>query len=535
LFTKIVNNKKITSVILFLVIALSSFLPRYLGLSIPTINPDAISYENGAEFYVNNILLGEFVNASKAAKDENPSITPCIFIGLGHLFLEKGTFHTPLNIFKKHTASAIPITFISALTAPLMYLILKKMIRESAAFLSGIILSLSPFHIAESRQIHMDTLLTFFTFIPLLLYLLSYHRKEKMWIKACAGILWGFAILCKPSGWALLITIPIIKIFILLYLKDKEIFNLRSIIGDLIFVISGIAIFFLFYTKLWVDPIGGFLNYLKVNLTTANTGHHSYLLGKYYLSPPFYYYPVIIFTRLSILEIIGIISGLSFFFLKKDNKNITLVNYSNIIWLAIMIIGMTFVKIKLGARYVMPIWPAISIISAFGLLKLSSLVTDACSKKLHLKNNFKTIISTSLIIILLIAFLVVPIINFYPYYELYYNSLVGGPKGATRIDAVGWGEGLRIAANYIEERTNKYRKVFVVGYDYVFNEYCKIDLKEKPFPGEAQYIVIQLNYLQREMVNQDIRQALKNFKLVGIVNLKNVDLVWIFKNKNINI
>ena len=529
------NGRKILAIIAFFIILVVSFLPRFIGLSIPTINPDALTWESGAEFYINNIMLGQFIEASKAASEEKPGLTPYILIGMGYLFLQNNTFQTPFNIFKKHTASAIPITFVSALTAPIAYLILRKITKEKLAFISAIIIALSPYHIAQSRQIHMDTVLTFFTFIPLLLYILSQLRDESILIKALAGFLWGFGILTKLSGWGVLVGILIIKIFTLLYFKERNTFKWRALAGDLLFIASGIAIFYLFYTKLWISPIGGFLKYLKVNLSIASSGHHSFFLGRDYLSPPFYYYPVIVFIRLSIFEIFGTIAGVVFFFLKKNDRKDKMLMFSSSIWIILIIVAMSFAKIKLGARYVMPIWPAISILSAYGIINFSDFISNAILKKITPKKNVKEIISSTIISLFIIAFMLIPIINFYPYYELYYNSLVGGPRSATRIDTVGWGEGMRIAANYIESKTDDDRKILVVGYKEVFNEYCKIDLSKKIAPSKAQYIVIQLNFLQRNLISKETKYALKHFDLEKVVNLKNTDLIWIYRNRNMKI
>ncbi len=91
-------------------------------------------------------------------------------------------------------------------------------------------------------------------------------------------------------------------------------------------------------------------------------------------------------------------------------------------------------------RYLLPIWPAIEILAAIGLVEIANFKLQIVKRwrKQFAMYNLQSAILGTIITLALIANLA----WYHPYYLAYYNPLLGGGATAQRTILVGWGEGM---------------------------------------------------------------------------------------------
>jgi hypothetical protein len=97
----------------------------------------------------------------------------------------------------------------------------------------------------------------------------------------------------------------------------------------------------------------------------------------------------------------------------------------------------------------MPIFPALGIAAAVGLLGLLDAVTRRLSRMLPHPLSIYPL--TCLIVLIIQIVLVLP---HYPYYLTYYNPVLGGLRQARNALVVGWGEGYEQAAAYLNAKSS---------------------------------------------------------------------------------
>ena len=131
------------------------------------------------------------------------------------------------------------------------------------------------------------------------------------------------------------------------------------------------------------------------------------------------------------------------------------------------------------------------------------------------------------------------IINNFPYYFTYYNPLVGGIRGAEKIVTIGWGEGLDLAADYLNDKGQNdnlrvaswYQSTFAPFYDGAAISYSKE--KGKVLAGD--YAVFYINQTQRRFPDDvlfDYYAA--RFEPEQTISLRGMDYAWIYPSLGVD-
>ena len=170
----------------------------------------------------------------------------------------------------------------------------------------------------------------------------------------------------------------------------------------------------------------------------------------------------------------------------------------------------------------MPIFPPLCVLAARGGTGIISSLRSKIKRRICL-----------LAVLILMIWQTLIVYSAHPYYLLYFNELAGGTTGGTRYFTVGWGEGLREAAYYVESHTSPNDKI-VSWYSHIVSFYCQ--RKVLPFPksleeirsNNVKYAIVYLNQLQRYPNNPVIRY-LSNLQPEKIIYLRGAPLVWIYK------
>lgn len=143
---------------------------------------------------------GYAVGALALARGEGPDqflsqqhfLSPPGYFGLGGMFMQV--------VGESATVLFLISLFFGALTAPLLFALVRESASRGSAAGAGVLLATSDFHVHYSRMALTDVSFTFLLLLALLLFTRGF-RTDRMSTYLMAGIVVGFAWLTKYHGW----------------------------------------------------------------------------------------------------------------------------------------------------------------------------------------------------------------------------------------------------------------------------------------------------------------------------------------------
>jgi 4-amino-4-deoxy-L-arabinose transferase-like glycosyltransferase len=286
---------------------------------------------------------------------------------------------------------------------------------KEAGSISALILGLNPFLIAHTRVYAMDSLLAIFLLISLLALLVWNRTQEKRYL-IYAGSAAALAFLSKLPG---LMMVPFAGITIFFLAKNLRIKESLKLYG--IWVLSFIFTSILVLPSFLVRPIGVLKDMAEFFGSGDYTSLHQY--GTYY------YLGTLLFL-LALVHIATLGIALAKPTIIKHRKDITVLLLFSFLFILMMTIGA-----KKGDRYILP---------AF-------LMFDACAAYVASRVIKKPYSWAAILIFSSLIFQTADIIRLHPYELAYVNPLTKPFLGKRQL---GWGEGLDIAAAYLNAKPN---------------------------------------------------------------------------------
>ncbi|MHA1617567.1 MAG: ArnT family glycosyltransferase [Candidatus Njordarchaeales archaeon] len=420
-------------------------------------------------------------------------------------------------------SARLPIAILGTLTCLIVFFLAKELYDQYTALLSSILIALSTYHIAHSRVATLDVPLTFFYVLTILLF---WKGLKNRWYLLFSGIALGLAIATKYTGIYLYF---IIGVYLIIYenlIKYRHsILSINLSKELLVAAFLSIGTFIVVAPFLLSSSISVTYLDLEVPLITKSvyrnfhhlqTGHANYFIGEVTNAPPPWFYLVYLTFRLPIPMIIFFGLGLAYALYKRSRQEVLL-----LLWILIPLGIFSFQKVKL-LHYLVPIIPPLCILAARSMVVIISV----------LRNRTKKLIGLTIVLALIIWQALI-VYSTHPYYLLYFNEFAGGPVGATRYFTIGWGEGLREAAHYVETYISSNEKVASF-YNHLVSFYCQCEVL--PFPKSLQeieennvkYVIVYLNQLQRYS-NKPVIRYLSQLQPEKIIYIREVPLVWIYR------
>lgn len=378
----------------------------------------------------------------------------------------------------------LPTVLLTSLWVVVMYWLVSQLFADRRVGLAaGLLLALDPFHVALSRIIHHDALSTTFMTLSLLTAMIYWgQRKTGRWL-ITSGALAGLAFLSKSLA---LFLIP----FAVLLAGWSLVVNwqsrgasstwqrvTRAIVEWMLWFDCAALVFIALWPAMWVIPARTLRTILLVSLDTARAGHPHYFLGKISLDPGLLFYPVTWLLRSSPLVWIGLVLAVLPMFRRSQAQpqpidesesphpagllrtrwaalgtDKPLRRYLPLLLLyAVLFVAFMDLSANKQDRFILPIYPALSVVAAVGLVQ----IPDLFKKKLPEESRRAQASWRGPALLGLIA-LFQAVITFmsYPYYFTYYNPLLGGARTAEKLVTLGWGEGFDLAAAYLNQKPN---------------------------------------------------------------------------------
>lgn len=514
-----IPNWLLPAIAIFLV----AIVPRIWNLSGNSVFIDEIWWMERGRYLIHNLLDFNLINLQKGWWQFNNTVA----LGLPAAFLI-GLFQKLFIHLHVEVASRLPLAILGALSPVTLYLFVRKAGFHKVAILAGMLLALDPVHIGLSRWAHQDMILSLFFMLALFGYYFWVKEKKIVWL-TCAVVGLTLAFLTKFSALIIIAILLFWKIADLIFSKKFKIPDFKNYFNrfDLIFLISTFILVMIFWPGDWTsNPFKTFFQYFFKQLgVDATFDHTNFYLGEIIKNPAWHYYLVILGIRLTELSIIGFFLGL-FLILKNYKKEFRFWSLM-IIWILITLVVMSIAKKKLEVRYVLPLYPALLTVAAYGILKAIQKIVSYFKAWRNLKN-----LALYLSIVLIFAFYLPILFYVAPDYYLYYNHIAGGTKGALRYSAVGVNEGLKGAALYVKEHYSKKTPLLLVGHRQPFLFYYKPDYLTGNLAHLDQVRVAMIESHQIQRIGEPVVERLEKWgKLVHRVTLSGADLVLIYEKK----
>ncbi|MBN1995527.1 MAG: glycosyltransferase family 39 protein [Anaerolineae bacterium] len=394
----------------------------------------------------------------------------------------------------------LPGAVLAALFLAIFYILLRRLFSEAIALLAALLLVFHPVHLAYSRVLHHDALVTTFMLLSVLT-MLGYWLKgrPRSWL-IFSGVMAGLAFLSKAVAWLLLPYVAVVGIMSLFYREPRRGWPVRpwwSLLGEGVgWAVSAGFAFILFFPAMWVTPGRVLAVMYEQNFAMVDRGHEHYFLGAVSDDPGPLFYPLAWLWHTSPLEIIGLlvllVMALRLFLWQKISRRP--VELALLIFVVMLLLFETASGKKM-ARYFLPAFPVVAIFAAYGLLwlgrGLAGLVRQQQSRWL---------------LPLLAGFIILAqgglALTHFPYYLTYANPLFGGPPVAARLMTVGWGEGLEQAAAYLNTLPKAESLTVSSWYNDIFQAYFVGRETSFADDGRAQlaadYVVFYISQIQRQ-------------------------------------
>ncbi|MBD2745034.1 glycosyltransferase family 39 protein [Coleofasciculus sp. FACHB-1120] len=514
---------------LLLGIFLVSLALRVSAITVP-INSDEVLWMTRGSTFIQNLLEGDLTGTYRR---HHPGVTNMWVIGSSMLlncrlhqqFPGLLGLNQPLDLNACLNQVQFPILFYvlprllqAAIASACMvgfYILSKRLLGQSVALCSLSLLLLEPFFLAYQRYLTTDALMADFSILALLLFLLYlWSDRYRRHLLVASGVFMGLATATKVTA---LFILPAIAIWIVLIELGnwrtsfppsgwkQQLANLRwwglSIIGTIVLI----------WPAMWVSPSYVVAQIYKGLLKESERGS-LFFLGQITDSPGLLFYPLVLAYRLSPVLQVGLLAFLAILLipkLRRHQKRMPELTALALVPLCVLLIlSVSDSKID---RYINLFLPVLALLSAVGWLEIVVWVgrsTEALRRRFGKHHIGKRGINrgvTTAIALFGLQFIV--LIPYYPYYISYYNPLLGGSGAAKQIFMIGQGEGLDLAAKWLNQSPNAKEIKVASWYSSSFAAYfygqtlpIEKDILPDPQPWTtANRVVLYYNQFQRQL------------------------------------
>jgi hypothetical protein len=378
---------------------------------------------------------------------------------------------TPLQLLA--TARTI-LVLAQVLILALSFVYARRLLGLLPAFLGFLLIAFDPFHLALTRLLHLDGLLSSLVLLSLLSFI-AYLRQRRRLDLLLSGLAAGLGWLTKTPA---LFLIPVAGLLALLEAwSGTQMGGGRRLAGRLPFpdtpelwrqirpllgwLVLGSMVFTLLWPSMWVQPFQTLANLFNGALQFAEQGHNSAVffngqviedgnLGLNY----FYYYPLTYLWRATPLVLLGLALALWRALAHRapfDQPKPRRAAFGLLILVLIFLVGFTLSAKKFD-RYLLPAYAPLDILSAMGWSSLMAALLPVQNGFLKPFGRAGTQLAVPIAVLLVVALQAGFALRTFPYYFSYYDPLLGGGPRAPTVMHVGWGEGLDQAARYLNQK-----------------------------------------------------------------------------------
>jgi hypothetical protein len=410
--------------------------------------------------------------------------------------------YTPLQAL---VAGRRLMVLFNALVLTLLFVYARRLLDLQTALLATAFTAFSPFLAAHMHLMHLDGLAGSLMVLSLVTFL-SYADGQRKFDLLLSGIAAGLAWITKTPAFALGPILLFISLLMILTKRKNGRMDWAAMRGSflslLIWTFLGLFTLILFWPVMWVEPLDTLNRIFQDALGYVGGGHGSpvFFNGTIYSdgripASVFSFYPLTYLWRSTPVVLLGL--GMAVLALWRrwsplDRRTARDTVIALLLYTFLFTFFMTLGSKKFD-RYLIPVYPALHLVSAAGWVGLARRFTEPARKALLLV----------LILGMLIAWQFLSLRSVAPYYLSYYNPVLGGSRRAPLVMQIGWGEGLDAAGRYLSAKPGSRDLIVATWYPSALKYYFdgeEITLKANLTPAAIQaadYAVVYINQWQR--------------------------------------
>lgn len=381
----------------------------------------------------------EFVRAFKdfrfndMLQTTHPGVTVLWIVGLA-VSATVAISHTPFsfsNLIHFVWVSQFVVALTNTLLIAAVYLFLRKLLPTRRwAFIAALCISLDPFLVGYSRVAHVDALLASFLFLTCVgLIIWAKEQFSRPWL-IISSVCFALALLTKvpaifavPFFWLVVLTFKPTILWHRHVLKERfKDFLTWLLLASLIFLLVWPAL-------LWVPNPQGNALVLKRDVVVALSTPHD-MTEEYSLNA--WFYPAVLLTRTTPMAFIFSVLciGITIWQISRYKRTNSFPKESFLLigYVVFFVLMMTLGG-KKGDRYILAVFPAISLLMVIGIQHISRLVSRSQLAQKKIAYGISSFV---------IAYLLSTNMTYHPYVIAYSNPFL--PDNLSQ--ELGWGEGL---------------------------------------------------------------------------------------------
>jgi 4-amino-4-deoxy-L-arabinose transferase-like glycosyltransferase len=416
-------------------------------------------------------------------------------------------------------AAKLPLAVLHAFCVLAIFLLAKRLLDSGVAFLAALFVALDPFHIALSRVLHIDAAAANFMLLSLLA-LIIYLRKRRSPYLLISGAFCGLAALSKSYA---LFLVPFTALVLVVDGAAS-----RSRAQDVAFHLGcwgcgAIVAFSALWPSMWVDPVGTVRGVLEtaVGYSASAEASSRFFLGSVEGDPDLLFYPVVLAFRTTPLVWLGLLGlvGSAIAAQRRTHRAWHAVRQHDlntrimVAYVCLFVLAMAFAAKKFD-RYMLPAIVALDLVAAVGLALLMRALRFP---------------GAGLVLGAALAIQGAFVLSYSPYYIAYYNPLAGGTRLAPSAVPLGWGEGMDLAAHYLNQKENAEELTVAAGGIPGFAAYFSGQVNAFSERGLAtsDYVILYISDMQQGSL---LVEQLAEQEPEHVLRVRGMDYVWVYAN-----
>ena len=434
--------------------------------------------------------------------------------------ITKASARVPVKLGVLLFAARRGVAVLTSLAIGAAFLLLARLFNQRIAVLASILILFDPFFLAHSRLLHLDAVITSFLFLSVLSLIIALREGHRGFM-ILSGALAGLAMLNKSPA---MMAMPFTALVIALYwLAHRRSLGWLIRMG-LTWFLPVILVYLFCWPAMWVQPGKTLSTVFETALFYAENPHinSNYFWGAPRPDPGPAFYPVALAFRLTPWTALGAILGLPWLVRRHRQRDALAICAGFVLaYTVFMTLGQ-----KKFDRYLLPVFPFMQVMAAVGLLSLGD----------WLLARWRPVRKQWYLAVLAVILVLsgTTVLSHAPYYLTYYNPLLGGPSAAVRTLLVGWGEGLDLAAAYLNTLPNMEHKSVVTR---ALPSFAPFSLSRADNAGDydaatTHYVVIYLNEVQRRLSPDLLERYYDTAEPLYIGQIKGIDYVWVYENRS---
>jgi hypothetical protein len=423
-----------------------------------------------------------------------------------------------------------------ALCVGLIYVLLVRLLGWRVGFVGGCLLALDPFHLEESKVLHIDAMLAVFMLVSVL-FLISYLQR-KHWVHlVLSGVFFGLAFLTKsPAG----ILVPWAVLVVAYRHLDPDsisrvsgrhvwVSRIARIVRDLgVWGFTAACVFFLLWPAMWVMPgeaLAKMVQRVEFHMETVHRNPNFFAGQVITDDPGALFYLATLGWKTTAITLPSILLAAVFLIRRARHWRDNVPVWGALVY-ACGFTAVMMLAARKELRYLIPVFPALDVLAAWGLVQAASAIG-------RLGRLRKRAWIPTAIVVAALTFQAVAVLRLHPYYGTHHNLLLGGSRVAQHILPLGdQGEGADLAARFLNGYPGAERRL--AGVHRRLEE-----LSERIFVGrsdgielpEADYYVFTINSIQRQNRIEywgEAWEACQEKEPLWSISFDGVPYVWVY-------